>query len=83
MTDRYGAAGVHLDAADETKRRIAELVRGARTELALGPIGAFGGMVRVPDGYERPVRRLRAPRARALHRRRRDQGPRRRARRRA
>ncbi len=55
MTDRYGAAGVHLDAADETKRRIAELVRGARTELALGPIGAFGGMVRVPDGYERPV----------------------------
>ena len=55
MTDRYGAAGVHLGVADETKRRIAELVRGARTGLALGPIGAFGGMVRVPDGYERPV----------------------------
>jgi len=55
VTDRYGAAGVHLGVADETKRRIAELVRGARTELALGPIGAFGGMVRVPDGYERPV----------------------------
>ena len=55
MTDRYGAAGVHLGVADETKRRIAELVRGARTKLALGPIGAFGGMVRVPDGYERPV----------------------------
>ena len=55
MTDRYGAAGVHLGVGDETKRRIAELVRGARTELALGPIGAFGGMVRVPDGYERPV----------------------------
>ena len=55
MTDRYGAAGVRLDAADEAKRRIAELVRGARTELAVGPIGAFGGMVRVPEGYERPV----------------------------
>src|SRR5207247_2577819 len=55
VTARYGAAGVHLGVAAETKRRIAELVRGARTELALGPIGAFGGMVRVPDGYERPV----------------------------
>ncbi|HEY6209086.1 MAG TPA: phosphoribosylformylglycinamidine cyclo-ligase [Gemmatimonadales bacterium] len=55
MTDRYGAAGVHLGVAEETKRRIAELVRGARTELALGAIGAFGGMVRVPAGYERPV----------------------------
>ncbi len=31
MTDRYGAAGVHLGVADETKRRIADLVRGART----------------------------------------------------
>ena len=55
MTDRYGAAGVHLGVAEETKRRIAELVRGARTELALGAIGAFGGLVRVPAGYERPV----------------------------
>jgi phosphoribosylformylglycinamidine cyclo-ligase len=55
VTDRYGAAGVHLGVAEETKRRIAELVRGARTELALGAIGAFGGMVRVPAGYERPV----------------------------
>ena len=55
MTDRYAAAGVNLDAADEAKRRIAALVRTARTPLALGEIGAFGGMVRVPVGYERPV----------------------------
>ncbi len=55
MTDRYAAAGVNLDAADEAKRRIAALVRTARTPLALGEIGAFGGMVRVPAGYERPV----------------------------
>ena len=55
MTDRYAAAGVHLDAADEAKRRIAELVRTTRTALALGDIGAFGGMVRLPPGYERPV----------------------------
>jgi phosphoribosylformylglycinamidine cyclo-ligase len=55
VTDRYGAAGVRLDVADEAKRRIAELVRRTRTSLAVGPIGAFGGMVRVPPGYERPV----------------------------
>jgi phosphoribosylformylglycinamidine cyclo-ligase len=55
VTDRYAAAGVNLDAADEAKRRIAALVRTARTPLALGEIGAFGGMVRVPAGYERPV----------------------------
>ena len=55
MTNRYAAAGVHLDAADEAKRRIAELVRTTRTALALGDIGAFGGMVRLPPGYERPV----------------------------
>lgn len=55
MTDRYGAAGVHLDLAEEAKKRIGELARGTRTALALGKLGAFGGMVRVPPGFERPV----------------------------
>jgi len=55
VSDRYGAAGVNLDAASEAKRRIGELARGTRTALALGGIGAFGGMVRVPPGLERPV----------------------------
>src|SRR5205809_7323844 len=55
MTDRYAAAGVRLDTADEAKRRIAALVRTTRTPLALGEIGAFGGMVRVPPAYEHPV----------------------------
>ncbi|HEX4575197.1 MAG TPA: phosphoribosylformylglycinamidine cyclo-ligase [Gemmatimonadales bacterium] len=55
MTDRYAAAGVRLGAAAEAKRRIAELVRQTRTPLALGALEAFGGMVRVPPGYERPV----------------------------
>jgi phosphoribosylformylglycinamidine cyclo-ligase len=55
MTDRYGAAGVRLDTADEAKRRIAALVRTTRTALALGEIGAFGGMVRLPPGYQRPA----------------------------
>ncbi len=55
MTDRYAAAGVRLDAAAEAKRRIAELVRATRTPLALGQVGAFGGMVRVPAGMRKPV----------------------------
>ncbi len=53
--DRYAAAGVRLDTADEAKRRIAELVRATRTPLARGAVGGFGGMVRVPEGYKQPV----------------------------
>jgi len=55
VTDRYGAAGVRLDVADEAKRRIGALVATTRTSLALGKIGAFGGMVRVPAGFQKPV----------------------------
>ncbi|MGH7569751.1 MAG: phosphoribosylformylglycinamidine cyclo-ligase [Gemmatimonadales bacterium] len=55
MTERYAAAGVRLDTADEAKRRIAALAAGTRTALALGRIGAFGGMVRVPPGFTAPV----------------------------
>ena len=55
MSERYAAAGVHLDSAEEAKRRIAQLVKGTRTPLALGQLGAFGGMVRVPPGYQSPV----------------------------
>jgi len=55
VTDRYTAAGVDLHTAEEAKRRIAELVKATRTPLALGQIGAFGGMVRVPAGMQQPV----------------------------
>ena len=55
MTDRYGAAGVRLDVAEDAKRRIGALVATTRTPLALGKIGAFGGMVRVPAGFQKPV----------------------------
>ncbi len=55
MSERYAAAGVSLDAAEEARRRIAELVRATRTPLALGRVGAFGGMVRVPPGMRRPA----------------------------
>ena len=52
---KYAAAGVRLDTAEEAKRRIAELVRATRTPLARGAVGGFGGMVRVPEGYKKPV----------------------------
>jgi len=53
--ERYRAAGVDLDAADEAKRRIAGALRLARTDLARGQVGAFGGMVRVPPDVPDPV----------------------------
>ena len=53
--DRYAAVGVRLDTAEEAKRRIAELVRTTRTPLARGAVGGFGGMVRLPAGYQKPV----------------------------
>lgn len=55
MSEQYAGAGVNLDAAERAKRRIAELVQGTRTPLALGRLGAFGGMVRVPPGYRKPT----------------------------
>ena len=57
MTGRrqYAAAGVDLDRAEDAKARIGRAVAGTRTPLARGRIGAFGGMVSVPDGYRRPV----------------------------
>ena len=52
---QYAAAGVDLAGGDAAKRRIAALVQGARTPHSVGKVGAFGGMVRVPEGYRRPV----------------------------
>ncbi len=53
--DRYATAGVSLDAAEGAKARIAELVRGTRTASAVGAVGAFGGMVRLPQDVADPV----------------------------
>jgi phosphoribosylformylglycinamidine cyclo-ligase len=56
VTDRqYAAAGVDLRQLDSAKRRIAALVEGTRTTWSRGGAGGFGGMVRVPDGLERPL----------------------------
>jgi len=51
----YASAGVDLGAADAAKERIAVAVQRTRTELSVGAVGSFGGMVRVPPGMERPV----------------------------
>jgi len=53
--ESYAAAGVDLSAADDAKARIARLVSGTRTALSVGQVGAFGGMVRVPAGMQKPV----------------------------
>ncbi len=53
--ERYRAAGVDLDAAALAKRRIADAVASTRTALARGAPGAFGGMLRLPDGLARPT----------------------------
>jgi phosphoribosylformylglycinamidine cyclo-ligase len=55
VSEQYADAGVHLDAAEEAKRRIASWIAKTRTPLALGRVGGFGGLVRVPPGYSRPV----------------------------
>jgi len=51
----YRDAGVDLEAADESKRRIAELVRSTRTAGVLGTEGGFGGLFRLPAGIKEPV----------------------------
>ena len=56
MTDRqYAAAGVDLTALESAKRRIGAAVASTRTDLSRGLVGAFGGMVRVPEGMKQPV----------------------------
>jgi phosphoribosylformylglycinamidine cyclo-ligase len=56
VTNReYAAAGVDLGTAEAAKERIGRLVAGTRTPLSTGRVGAFGGMVRVPAGMQRPT----------------------------
>lgn len=52
---RYAEAGVDLAGAEAAKARIGALVAGTRTPLSVGMVGAFGGMVRVPEGLRRPI----------------------------
>ncbi|MGD0485170.1 MAG: AIR synthase related protein, partial [Gemmatimonadales bacterium] len=52
---RYRAAGVDLGAAESAKAQIVELVKGTRTAASLGNVGAFGGLVRLPQDVRDPV----------------------------
>jgi len=52
---QYASVGVDLAGAEAAKARIGAAVEGTRTQLSLGDVGAFGGMVRVPVGLRKPV----------------------------
>ena len=51
----YRAAGVDIDAAEESKHRIKRLVESTFTAGARGAFGGFGGMFRVPPDMRRPL----------------------------
>ena len=51
----YADAGVDLELAEAAKGRINQLVAGTRTAYSVGAVGAFGGMVRIPDGLRKPT----------------------------
>jgi len=56
VTERqYAEAGVDLEALESAKRRIGQAVASTRTALSRGLVGAFGGMIRVPEGVRQPV----------------------------
>jgi phosphoribosylformylglycinamidine cyclo-ligase len=55
MTRQYAEAGVDLEGAEAAKARIGRAVATTRTPLSVGRVGAFGGMVRVPEGMRRPT----------------------------
>jgi phosphoribosylformylglycinamidine cyclo-ligase len=55
MTRQYAEAGVDLEGAEAARARIARAVATTRTPLSAGRVGAFGGMVRIPDGMRRPT----------------------------
>ena len=86
MSD-YKAAGVDIDAGNETVRRIKSLARGTFTPGVLSEIGSFGGLFRLDRGrYQRAGAGLERRRRRhqaqgrvhdrpARHRRRRPRQP--------
>ncbi len=51
----YKSAGVDIDAAEESKHRLAAHVQSTLTAGARGAFGGFGGMFRVPEGYRAPL----------------------------
>ncbi len=52
---KYSDAGVDIDRADESLSGVRNMIQTTFHQWMTGGIGAFGGAVRVPDGYKRPV----------------------------
>jgi phosphoribosylformylglycinamidine cyclo-ligase len=55
LTRQYAEAGVDLEGAEAAKARIERAVAATRTPLSVGRVGAFGGMVRMPEGLRQPT----------------------------
>jgi len=60
MSDRsggltYGESGVDREVAGRAKSRIAQLVESTRTRDVVSRAGGFGGLFRVPTGFNSPV----------------------------
>jgi phosphoribosylformylglycinamidine cyclo-ligase len=51
----YASAGVDIDRSDDVKQRIRSVVESTFTAGARGGFGGFGGMFRIPAGFQRPV----------------------------
>ena len=51
----YRAAGVDIDAAEESKDRIKSLVESTFTAGTRGAFGGFGGMFKMPEGMRSPL----------------------------
>jgi phosphoribosylformylglycinamidine cyclo-ligase len=51
----YGEAGVDREVAARAKQRISELVESTRTRDVVSTAGGFGGLFRVPAGFDSPV----------------------------
>jgi phosphoribosylformylglycinamidine cyclo-ligase len=51
----YAAAGVDIGRSDAVKQRIRAVVDSTFTAGARGSFGGFGGMFRIPAGFQRPV----------------------------
>jgi phosphoribosylformylglycinamidine cyclo-ligase len=51
----YASAGVDIGRSDSVKDRIRAVVESTFTAGARGAFGGFGGMFRIPAGFQRPV----------------------------
>jgi len=51
----YASAGVDIGRSDSVKDRIRAVVESTFTAGARGSFGGFGGMFRIPAGFQRPV----------------------------